>query len=176
MTDRPILVGKRCVLRELRPADAPSLQRHADDEAVWINLFEGFPHPYTMDDAHAWCGGGWRDMGDVLGIEVDESIVGCIGAMPQTAPGRACNAEVGWWIGRACWGRGIAAEALALFTPRVFDARPRLARLTDTIYARNPRSMRVAEKAGWVREGYAPRSVVKAGVVIDSVLYATYRP
>ena len=56
----PTLAGSRCVLRALRPGDARALQRHADDEAVRRNLFEGFPGPYTLADAQAWCGGGWR--------------------------------------------------------------------------------------------------------------------
>ena len=43
----PTLAGSRCVLRALRPGDARALQRHADDEAVRRNLFEGFPGPYT---------------------------------------------------------------------------------------------------------------------------------
>ena len=53
----PSIVGERCTLRQLRPADAASIQRHADDEAVWVHLLEGFPHPYTMADAKAWCNG-----------------------------------------------------------------------------------------------------------------------
>ncbi|MBC7468843.1 MAG: hypothetical protein H7322_05905 [Ramlibacter sp.] len=52
----PTLAGSRSVLRALRAGDAPALQRHADDEAVRGNLFEGFPGPYTLADAQAWCG------------------------------------------------------------------------------------------------------------------------
>ena len=45
----PTLVGRRCTLRPLRLADAPSLQRHADDPAVADNLFDGFPQPCTLE-------------------------------------------------------------------------------------------------------------------------------
>jgi RimJ/RimL family protein N-acetyltransferase len=171
-----VLAGERCTLRGLLPSDAPTLQRHADDTAVWRNLFDGFPHPYTMADAQAWCGGGWRDAGDVFGIVVDGGVIGCVGATPVTAPGRSCNAEVGWWIGQTNWGRGIAADALAVFTAWIWPQRPQLTRLFATIFLRNPASMRVADKAGYQREGLLPRSIVKAGEVIDSVLYASYRP
>ena len=53
--DVPVLRGARCVLRSLGIDDAPSLQLHADDEAVWRNLFEGFPRPDTLADAQDWC-------------------------------------------------------------------------------------------------------------------------
>ena len=53
--DVPLLQGKRCRLRPLTLEDAPSLQRHADDEAVRRHLFEGYPSPYTLADAQDWC-------------------------------------------------------------------------------------------------------------------------
>ena len=43
MSAVPVLQGQRCVLRELRIDDATCLALHADKEAVWRNLFEGFP-------------------------------------------------------------------------------------------------------------------------------------
>ena len=100
---------------------------------------------------------------------------GRLAASAFAAPGRACNAEVGWWIGRALWGRGLVVEALGVFVPWLWRERPALTRLAATIYARNRRSMRVAEKAGWVRESVQPRSIVKAGEILDAVVYATYR-
>ena len=66
-------------------------------------------------------------------------------------------------------------EALGVFVPWLWRERPALTRLAATIYARNRRSMRVAEKAGWVRESLQPRSIVKAGEILDAVVYATYR-
>jgi RimJ/RimL family protein N-acetyltransferase len=177
--DLPPIAAAHCRLRPLQPADAPALQRHADDEGVWRNLFDGFPHPYTLADARAWCEGGWRQGGDVLAIEADlgqgPALVGCIGAQALSAPGRQCNAEVGWWLGRAAWGHGLAADALRHFGPACFAARPALSRLCATIYLRNTASQRVAEKAGWVREGVLPRSIVKAGELLDAALYACYR-
>ncbi|NIU34870.1 MAG: GNAT family N-acetyltransferase, partial [Gemmatimonadetes bacterium] len=35
------------VVRSWRPDDAESLVRHADDRAVWLQLRDRFPHPYT---------------------------------------------------------------------------------------------------------------------------------
>jgi [ribosomal protein S5]-alanine N-acetyltransferase len=171
----PTLAGKRAVLRALRPDDASSLQRHADDEAVWRNLFEGFPRPYTLADAQAWCGGGWRDVSDVAwGIAVDDEVVGCISVRSDKGWLR-CNAEVGYWLGRQYWRRGIMSEALALVTDLALAHEPDLTRLYASIFAWNEGSQAVARACGYVLEGRMPQSAIKAGRVIDRVLYARYR-
>jgi RimJ/RimL family protein N-acetyltransferase len=152
----PTLTGSRCVLRALRPGDAPALQRYADDEAVWRNLFEGFPRPYTLADAQAWCDGGWRERGDaVWGIAVDDEAIGCLGVRADTGWLR-CNAEVGYWIGQPHWRRGIT-------------------RLYAPIFAWNEGSQAVARACGYQLEGPMPQSAIKDGRVIDRVQYARYR-
>jgi [ribosomal protein S5]-alanine N-acetyltransferase len=171
----PTLAGTRCVLRELRAADAPSLQRHADDEAVWRNLFEGFPRPYTLADAQAWCGGGWRErVPFAWGIAVADEVVGCISVRPDAGWLR-CNAEVGYWIGRAFWRQGITSGALRLVTDWAWRSLPEVTRLYAPIFAWNEGSQAVARAAGYALEARMPQSAIKAGRVIDRVQYALYR-
>ena len=52
----------------------------------------------------------------------------------------------------AAWGRGIASAALQGFTTYAFDAFA-LERIFAQVFAWNPASMRVLEKAGYRREG-----------------------
>ncbi len=52
--------------------------------------------------------------------------------------------QVGYWIGREFWGRGIASTALARLLEELPD-RP----LHATVAAHNPASRRVLEKAGF---------------------------
>ena len=170
----PTLAGTRCVLRALRAADAPSLQRHADDEAVWRNLFEGFPRPYTLSDAQQWCEGGWQRGGTVWGITVEDDVVGCIGVRPDAGWLR-CNAEVGYWLGQAFWRKGIMSEALRLVTDWAWRSMPEVTRLYAPIFAWNEGSQSVARGAGYVLEASMPRSAIKAGRIIDRVQYARYR-
>ena len=87
----------------------------------------------------------------------------------------ACNAEVGYWIGQALWGRGIAADALGLASNWAWQNLPAVQRLFAPIYARNPASQAVAAKAGFVLEARIPRSRIKDGEVIDLVQWAAYR-
>lgn len=173
----PTLQGERCLLRALVPADAASLQRHADNANVWRNLFEGFPRPYTLAEAEAWCS---RDansgaFGYVWGIVVDGEVIGCAGLAPHGGWLR-CNAEAGYWIGEAWWGRGIASDALRQVTDWAFAALPELTRIFAPIFAWNEASQAVARNSGYVREGSMPRSAIKDGRVIDRVVWAAYRP
>lgn len=179
----PTLPGPLCRLRPLRGADAPALARHADDEAVWHNLFEGFPRPYTVADAAWWCTTGSRlpASGIVWGIEVDvdvpaagAEVIGCIGLRPDAGWLR-CNAEVGYWIGQAHWRRGIAGEALRRVTEWAWEAQPELTRLYAPIFVWNAGSQAVARRCGYVFEGMLRHSAIKAGRVIDRVQYAAYR-
>lgn len=56
--------------------------------------------------------------------------------------------KVGYWLGRAFWGRGVASRALSLFTNQ-FTVRP----LTACVATGNAASIRVLEKCGFVRVG-----------------------
>ena len=52
---------------------------------------------------------------------------------------------------------------------------PSLVRLHATVFAWNPASMRVLEKAGYEREAVLRQSIWKDGTLLDSVLYAKLR-
>jgi RimJ/RimL family protein N-acetyltransferase len=172
----PLLLGQICRLRVLTVADAPSLRNYADNEAVWRNLFEGFPHPYTLEDAQQWCGvdAHQHAMGFVWGVEVNNEIVGCISVRPDMGWMR-CNAEVGYWIGEPYWRRGIASEALTLVAAWAWSALPDLTRLYAPIFAWNVGSQGVARRCGFSKEADLKRSAIKSGKVIDRVQWALLR-
>jgi ribosomal-protein-alanine N-acetyltransferase len=176
VTEVPTLAGRRCTLRALRPDDAPAIARHADDEGVWRHLFEGFPRPYTQAHAGAWCGDQHRNTayGQIWAVAVDGEAAGCISVRPDSGWLR-CNAEVGYWIGRAFWRRGIASEALALVSAHAFDTPPEVTRLYAPIFEHNAVSQAVARRCGFVLEGRFPHSAIKGGQLIGRVVYGRYR-
>ena len=174
----PTLRGQRCTLRPLLSADAAALQRHADDPAVAENLFDGFPQPYTLALAQAWCGHQHLEpaFAHVLGVVVErDEVAGCISVTPQTGLW-ACSAVVGYWLGRAYWGRGVMSEALTLVTAWAWPALPQITRLWMPIYARNAGSQGVARNAGYTLEGRMALSILKAGCAIDAVSFGCTRP
>jgi RimJ/RimL family protein N-acetyltransferase len=74
-------------------------------------------------------------------------------------------------LGEQFWGRGIMTEAVAAVTDFCFDDFP-LRRISAEVFANNPASARVLEKAGFTFEGRFKNNVMKDGHVLDSLLYA----
>lgn len=164
----------RIVLRPWRKADEVALVREANDREVWRNLRDRFPHPYTAADARAWIGG-CETAGVTMhfAIALDDVPVGGIGLDRRTDVHRQ-NAEVGYWLGRAFRGRGLATEALRAIVPYAFDELA-IERLEAGVFEWNPASCRVLEKAGFRFEGRLRRRAVKDGHVLDELLYARLR-
>jgi RimJ/RimL family protein N-acetyltransferase len=81
------------------------------------------------------------------------------------------SAEIGYWLGEAFWGRGIATDALTAVT-RLAIERYHLTRLFALPFATNIASCRVLEKAGYALEGRLRRSAIKDGVILDQLQYA----
>jgi ribosomal-protein-alanine N-acetyltransferase len=81
------------------------------------------------------------------------------------------SAEVGYWLGESVWGRGIATAALK-GSIRYAIAKYGLWRVFAVPFGENVASIRVLEKADFVREGLMRRSAVKNGRILDQVLYA----
>ena len=169
------LEGERCSIRPWRAADAGSLLQHANNINVAKHLRDRFPHPYTRKDADAFLRHAVESEDESnLAIEVHGAAVGAIGYVPGRDIERF-SAEIGYWLGEAFWGRGIVTEALALVTAYTFDELNML-RLFALPFADNSGSIRVLEKAGYVREGLLCASSVKYGVVKDQALYARTNP
>jgi RimJ/RimL family protein N-acetyltransferase len=160
-----------CVLRQWAPADKSDRIFNANNRAVWRNLADVFPHPYTEADADDWLRiAASPDRSIKLAIELDGRAVGGIGA--RAGQGIFVRtAQFGYWLGESYWGRGIVTAAgRALLDYLKDDAR--FVRLEAPVFEWNPASMRVLEKLGFERLAVLRKSVTKDGQLIDSVLYA----
>jgi RimJ/RimL family protein N-acetyltransferase len=162
-----------CVLRPLVAADAPSLALHANDRDVWLHLRDRFPHPYTPADAEAYIAAvAGRAPQTGFGIVVDGEAAGTIGLVLGDDVERH-SAEIGYWLGRRFWGRGVATGAVRAVTAYAF-AELGMHRVFAVPFDGNPASNRVLEKAGYVLEGRMRRSAVKDGRILDQWLLAAY--
>jgi RimJ/RimL family protein N-acetyltransferase len=167
-------VGGGVRLRPWRAGDLEALLRHADDAEVSRGTSDRFPHPYTRGDGEAFLAGRVVDFSDpVFAIEVDGQARGGIGAR-RLAGERAIGAELGYWLGRDCWGRGLMTRVVAAYAPWVMDVLEIL-RLQAVVLDFNQASARVLEKNGFVEEGVLRRAVRKRGEVHDLRLFARIR-
>lgn len=166
--------GDAIRLRPPRVTDAASIAKYANNRKVWINLRDGLQHPYSIDDARAWIEKVSHQNPRVsFVIDVGGEAVGGIGLVLGTDIER-CSAEVGYWLGEAYWGRGIATSALERLCRYAFDELG-LLRVFATPIVWNPASFRVLEKAGFTCEGMMRNACIKDGKATDMALYAKVR-
>jgi len=163
-----------CTVREWRPADVDSLVAQANNIKVWRNLHDGFPHPYTRADAESWIQKISAEHPDtVFTIAVDGKAVGGIG-FHRGVDVHRLTATIGYWLGEAYWGRGIAAEALRAVTEYAFSNFD-FQRIEALVFEWNAPSTRVLEKAGYTREARLRKRVTKQGRTVDCFIYARVR-
>ena len=179
MTNEPVvlpLVQLDCgvaLLRAWRPDDLDSLVANASHADVSRGLRDRFPYPYTGDDGRAWLARAVDESDRAWALEIDGQAVGGVSLHPGSDVHRH-SAELGYWLGRRYWGRGIMTAVIRAFADPAMEVF-RLHRLHAAIYANNPASMRVLEKAGFEREGTQKSAVVKRGELLDLVVYARTR-
>lgn len=158
-------------IRPWRSADARALVPLADNRKVWLNLTDRFPHPYTPADARKWIRQASEEAPTLnFALECGGQLCGGIGLMPGEDL-RVGTAEIGYWLGEAWWGRGLATAAVEAFTRHAFDSLG-MRRLFARVLAWNPASARVLEKCGYQMEGRLRRAALKDGQVVDVLLYA----
>lgn len=180
LTPTSVVEGE-VTLRPWSDDDADALVRRINDPEVALYL-DLVPQPYTPADAREWfalSAEGWRTgTSATFAIHVDgiEGPVGGIGVrfLSELDEG---GAEVGYWVGAEARGRGIATKATRTVAGWAFGAVPGLARLQLRADVQNIASNRVAEKAGFTREGVlrAQRFNSRIGKRVDFVMWSLLR-
>ena len=158
-------------LRPWHPGDEVALVKYANNYAIWRNLRDTFPHPYTEADAREWVQGPHqREPLTNLAIATGDEAIGSIGLRLQDDV-HSRSAEVGYWLGEPFWGQGIATSALQAFSKYAIT-NFELVRLYAVVFEWNPASARVLEKAGFSFEARMRNSATKDGCTVDEFLYA----
>jgi RimJ/RimL family protein N-acetyltransferase len=147
-------------VRQLYESDLPIIYQHQlDPEACRVAAFpsrnwDAFIMHYTKIMADP--------SNRLRTILLDGQVVGSIGS--YIIEGKR---EVGYWIGREYWGRGIATRALQAFLKEE-PIRPLYAHVTK----HNTGSIRVLEKCGFVQIGEDSYTPVPGGEVVDEFVMA----
>ncbi|MEP6810860.1 MAG: GNAT family N-acetyltransferase [Chthoniobacterales bacterium] len=164
----------RGLIRDWELADAADLAASANNRKIWLRLRDHMPHPYSVADALAYLQRvAENESNQSFCLEVDGRAAGAIGLRVKEDVHRY-TAELGYWLAEEFWGCGIMSAAVRAFTAERFATSP-LQRIFAEVYADNPASARVLEKAGFEYEGRLRRNVVKDGKTLDSLVYAVVR-
>lgn len=167
------IYGEQINLRRITARDAESLAYYLRDPDM--SRFTFIPRPYTIDDAYAYIKltqkAHRRRTQLVLGIEDKESkqIIGMIGAMSINRTHN--HAEIGYWLAKEHWGKGIMGEAVNLMLAHLFGPM-KLRRVFAHVNPVNKASVQVLERAGFKREGLLRKLVRIRGRYFDQYLYA----
>lgn len=166
-------------LSPFEPDDKLNLIRYLNDPIIYRNT-QNIPFPYTEADADWWIHH-VQEIYEQQGVHTNRSIrhdkygvIGGIGCFLRTGLEGHCD-EIGYWLAEPFRGQGIATLAVQVFCDWLFAIRPALVRMEAKVYAHNPASARVLEKAGFQREGLARKLVIKDGVYIDVILLSRLR-
>lgn len=145
----------RLLLRPGFPEDAPALAAALADQSIVRNLASA-PWPYAVADAEAFLATPRDPL--LPSFVIVERTAGAPVLVGACGIGRrpSGTVELGYWIARPHWGRGIASEACSA----VIDiaAALRLESIEASHFIDNPASGRVLEKLGFRPTGIiAPR-------------------
>lgn len=167
--------GDGITLRPWTIDDVAGLVDVANDPAIARTMPDAFPSPYTEADARDYLALSQTadSPGRHFAIEVGGALIGGAGFTPKKDVYRL-TAELGYWLGRAQWGKGYATAALGLLTDHIF-ATTELERLEGRVFERNAASARVLEKCGYRLESRAARAVIKNNEILDALLYVRLR-
>ena len=165
------LKGNGFIIRGWKKGDEVSLQKNANNPKVSACLMDRFPSPYTIEAAINWVDALiGQDPVINFAITIKDEVIGGIGIEPRQDVYRK-TAIIGYWLSEELWGRGIMPEAVKLVTEYAFT-RLNVIRIQASVYSKNPASMQVLEKAGYVKEGVMRNAVIKSGEILDEHLYA----
>lgn len=147
--DVPVATS-RLILAAHEVADWPALHRLASDPDVMRYITGGLPFEEEHTRAfvnrqerhfaeHGFCR--WK-----LLLRTTREYVGFCGAEHKHLDGEWVP-EIGWWLAKEHWGKGLASEAAATAFQHLWEAK-RIPRLTACAMPENRASIRVMEKIG----------------------------
>jgi RimJ/RimL family protein N-acetyltransferase len=168
--------------------------RFTDHDAILENLSDGavqpwclaIPFPYTVENAARRLADVVPQAGQIMQKynwairDERERHIGAISFLDlaqhqESMPAFAHTTEIGYWLAKRWWGKGIMTEAVRAVCDYAFQELG-VHRVTAGIFAGNARSARVLEKAGFTLETPLMRKCYfKNGEYLDAVGYALVR-
>jgi len=158
---------QRLVLRTAEPGDLEAMHALLSNPKA-MTWWSSLPHE-TLDQTKDWLDSmiaKGPDNPDFV-IERDGQVIGKAGFWRLP--------EVGYILHPDHWGQGLAGEAVGASIDHVL-ATTYVETLTADVDPENAASIRLLERLGFVRTGFAERTWCIGGVYKDSIYYGLSRP
>jgi ribosomal-protein-alanine N-acetyltransferase len=160
----------RLVLRPFQADDVEDALAYRDD-VEFARFLPHIPQPFTRRDAEAFVSTNMSESWDhspTFAVVFEERVIGTVNFEVDRA---THTAMIGYAIGRAWWGRGVATEAARAAMAWAIEAFA-LVRVWASTELDHVRSQRVLEKLGMRRESVRIADHVgRDGKAVDEVVY-----
>jgi ribosomal-protein-alanine N-acetyltransferase len=173
-----IVVNEQIFLSEFCVSDKPALIEYLNDRDIYDRTLR-IPFPYREQDADEWLALVARttaEQGRPVQFAIrsgDAALIGGCGFMDLQV-GKSHRAEIGYWLARPFWGRGIMTAVVRQACLHAFQEFG-VVKITARVFAHNPASGRVLAKCGFQEEGYLRKHYLKDNQFIDARLFALVR-
>jgi ribosomal-protein-alanine N-acetyltransferase len=167
------LATDRLLLRPFRETDVDDALAYRDDEE-FARYLPHIPQPFTRSDAEAFVRVNMTEPWDespTFAVVRDGHVIGTVNFEIDRANQLAM---LGYAIGRAHWGIGLASEAARAGVAWAFDTFP-VFKIWASTDSRNTRSIRVMEKLGMQYEGVLRGRAQARDGAADRVSYRVLR-
>jgi RimJ/RimL family protein N-acetyltransferase len=159
------------ILRSWRETDLDSLIKNINDPAIAKFMTDQFPFPCDAEKGRTFIANANKHIPQrIFAIEVSGEACGAIGIHPKEDIDRK-NAEIGYWLGKAHWGKGIITAAIKQITDHGFKSFD-ITRIYARPFHTNIASQKALEKAGFKLEARFEKTIFKNGEFLDELVYA----
>jgi RimJ/RimL family protein N-acetyltransferase len=171
-----ILLSKSFAITDINRADKSAYLKHFQEKQISDHILD-IPFPYTEADAEWWLdyvAKATAKQGRSVDWAIrasDGQLVGGIG-FHGFEVGKSHRAELGYWLSRPLWGRGIMTEAARKVCEFAFSELA-IIRITANVFHCNTGSARVLGKAEFQLEGRLRKHYRKNGKTFDGLLYGS---
>jgi RimJ/RimL family protein N-acetyltransferase len=169
-----IKVSENISISQTLKSDCDVMVEYLTDKDVFKTTLN-IPYPYTLKDAQSIINYFEKlkvKSGKITNWAIsnkDSKLIGVIGFHDGI---KSHKSEIGYWLAKPYWGKGIMTEVLQKVCDIAFQ-KFKLLRITATVFENNLASAKVLEKCNFVLEGACLKNYyVKEDKVINAKLYA----
>lgn len=168
-----LAVRDQIYMTEIRASDKAALIQHLNDREIYDRTLR-IPFPYTEDDAEEWLAlvaKATKQHGQPVNFAIRNAASELVGGCGFDRPAKSHRAEIGYWLAKPYWNRGIMTDVVRAACEFAF-AEWGLVKISAHVFSFNPASVRVLEKCGFEQEGFLKKHFQKDGQFIDAKLFA----